>query len=502
MTESDNWADFRDRCEVALGVRIRENCLKKLRTLNGDFRDARENVTALLQRLTHAGNGLVTLRRGPTDNARTLRNYHQARLASSALYSTLSGWRCRSNHSHLFQARVLNHSSDGIVHFELLAEKEANPISNPREPLLVQVEQACGAKTADTGALPLVIQQLQEHKTNQPLATNTQFRHKKSRRIKVHITKMSSRLKTLVYSQSRSRAQSPAEQVPRLGNNPPTAVPEESKTKDLSPDPVRLSGFEDFCAKIKDTTADTPRRSYLGSWTEPSETQAQWYTVPFTGSLRSLHDLLSWMVEGSAANNTLCELTPECKIGLAHDVAKGIMQFYKTPWLASRQLSTSICGTALEPSPTTTAWVGHLYFVCQMDPKINPRGISPSAAPETGTFALAEAENELLFNLGILLLEFGFGKPWVNLKRDFLQLEAPGHTGTISDTRIAVALAQRVSLRIGPRYMQIVKKCLRCDFGTGDTDLDREELQRCFLNDVVGGLQKLHADMVRAFSTP
>jgi hypothetical protein len=40
-------------------------------------------------------------------------------------------------------------------------------------------------------------------------------------------------------------------------------------------------------------------------------------------------------------------------------------------------------------------------------------------------------------------------------------------------------------------YPKIIKKCLGCDFGLGETDMDNEDLQRRFLEDVVSELQQL-----------
>jgi hypothetical protein len=44
---------------------------------------------------------------------------------------------------------------------------------------------------------------------------------------------------------------------------------------------------------------------------------------------------------------------------------------------------------------------------------------------------------------------------------------------------------------MGLAYPKIIKKCLGCDFGLGETDMDNEDLQRKFLEDVVAELQRL-----------
>jgi hypothetical protein len=57
---------------------------------------------------------------------------------------------------------------------------------------------------------------------------------------------------------------------------------------------------------------------------------------------------------------------------------------------------------------------------------------------------------------------------------------------------------------MGLAYPKIIRKCLNYDFRLGETDLDNEDLQRRFLEDVVSGLQKLreHMTEVNVVSPP
>ena len=65
----------------------------------------------------------------------------------------------------------------------------------------------------------------------------------------------------------------------------------------------------------------------------------------------------------------------------------------------------------------------------------------------------------------------------------------------MSDYRIAEKLAQFLVNQMGLTYPKILKKCLGCDFGLGETDLDNEALQRRFLEDVVSRLHQLGEKM-------
>jgi hypothetical protein len=43
---------------------------------------------------------------------------------------------------------------------------------------------------------------------------------------------------------------------------------------------------------------------------------------------------------------------------------------------------------------------------------------------------------------------------------------------------------------MGPRFPTIVRKCLGCNFGLGENNLESRELQEIFLVNVVGALQR------------
>jgi hypothetical protein len=60
------------------------------------------------------------------------------------------------------------------------------------------------------------------------------------------------------------------------------------------------------------------------------------------------------------------------------------------------------------------------------------------------------------------------------------------------DAAFAVArrLLWRVSEKMGPKFADIVGKCIQCDFGHGQ-DLKLKALQECYYENVVQGLEDL-----------
>jgi hypothetical protein len=119
--------------------------------------------------------------------------------------------------------------------------------------------------------------------------------------------------------------------------------------------------------------------------------------------------------------------------------------------------------------------------------------VSSSCAPAATSsrapdHTMLGARNDILFRLGVVLLEIGFATPWSTLRANMLDT-LPNKSS--DDYTIADKLARLLVNSMGPNYSKIVRKCLGCDFGLGETDLASEELQERFLQDVVVALKGL-----------
>ncbi|KAK4981987.1 hypothetical protein LTR66_009556, partial [Elasticomyces elasticus] len=95
--------------------------------------------------------------------------------------------------------------------------------------------------------------------------------------------------------------------------------------------------------------------------------------------------------------------------------------------------------------------------------------------------------NLALCNLGLTFLEIGYRKP----VRELRALRDPHKI--ISGRKLLNGL----HTSLGPRYQEVMRKCLQCDFGAG-SDLSKETLQNavysevvCPLEDMIEGLKKL-----------
>ena len=97
--------------------------------------------------------------------------------------------------------------------------------------------------------------------------------------------------------------------------------------------------------------------------------------------------------------------------------------------------------------------------------------------------------NEVLFGLGVILLELGFELPIEILHRKN-ELES-GQKHQYSDYMTAVRLKRSVEKPLGGRFGRLTRKCLDCDFGTGEHGLRSPALKEAFHKDVIMELESL-----------
>lgn len=247
---------------------------------------------------------------------------------------------------------------------------------------------------------------------------------------------------------------------------------------------------EDFCDYFQHLQLSSTNRLYLG-FLRDAHLQ-RFYSSPISvascGS-QSLANIIAWVAE----EPVLRYIPRQCIIKLAGTLADGIMQFYSTPWLPKSGLGQSIRFFEALAAPNAAIQLKSPHFMVKLErpskgkervvvPLGRTKAIELSCAPFFGV------RNDLLFNFGILLLEIGFGRPWAVLKDNILKTIDGDEP---SNYDIAEKLAQLLVRQMGLTYPRVIRKCLGCDFGLGETDFDNEELQRKFLEDVVGELQQL-----------
>lgn len=486
-----------------------EEAIAELRELNRDFGSITEQIIKSLLEVCNEGSRNEYSIRRTAKSLNALQRYHRVRYASKALYSTLQAqWNCNTHHYHSFDVRVLDDDREGkgkaqaalsrYVTCELAVTHDDSSLP-VKGPLHLEIHQACDSDDEDHQ--PQTTDDTSTQRLRRVLEMDSDRQH-----IKVPTSKKSwtqrflSHFKSVSLNLPASANTVAIPQLPSLTQSIPDFYLGNQSTQPSSSSLTDLSLVDDVCKMAYDSMACCTDRSFLGSWSGP---HAQWFCVPTArttdGGSRALSDIIKWI----SKEPVLRSLPRPLLVELAGNVAEGIMHVYSTPWLASTDLGNNVRYSGISDSSSIAVQLKGPYFMARfhckqaredlVQPSINPVPCIALYSP----VHFAEARNELLFNFGILMLEIGYGRPWHELK----DAVTAAH-GELSDYKTAEKLAGQLVNQLGLTYSKIVKKCLGCDFGLGETDLENENLQRRFLEDVVAGLQQLKDYMVEMNIAP
>ncbi len=122
--------------------------------------------------------------------------------------------------------------------------------------------------------------------------------------------------------------------------------------------------------------------------------------------------------------------------------------------------------------------------------EVSVKGLADSLSQTSPFPARTLAPNPFLFGLGVIFIELAYEAPLHQLQRP-VDLEN-GRPDQFTEFFVAKRLSRSASSQMGPRYNNIIRKCLQCDFDCGD-DLSQPDLQEGFYRKVVcelGTLEK------------
>ncbi|KAJ4327238.1 hypothetical protein N0V84_002368 [Fusarium piperis] len=218
------------------------------------------------------------------------------------------------------------------------------------------------------------------------------------------------------------------------------------------------------------------------------------------GQQTSLAEIITWISEDEFARS----IPRTDMVHLAGSLATAVLQYHSTPWLPKTWESSQVlfCGSGdlLEDASSISSASPYFRVGFSTAPEaaqrseIGPRTMENPPNASNRVFQTSTpsslARNAILFRLGIILLELGYSQPWQQLRNRLLSTLTPENQ---TDYDAAEKLAQTPLLRnrMGPRFSTIVRKCLGCDFGLGESDLANEQLQGTFLVNVVEALQEM-----------
>ena len=197
---------------------------------------------------------------------------------------------------------------------------------------------------------------------------------------------------------------------------------------------------------------------------------------------------LAQLITHGSGEKASSELPQYQRLSHAKALALAILQFHTTPWLPESWKSDNVffCGTFEGGSQRR-----HGDAVPHLNATLAPaKSTAMSGSQTTKTLALPAGvvPNLLLFDLGVMLLELAYNAPFQALRQQETLLESANTA--VADFTAALRLADEVGIFLGAGFAAIVKKCLRCDFGCGNS-LDNPALQARLYEDVVCKLDRL-----------
>jgi len=251
-----------------------------------------------------------------------------------------------------------------------------------------------------------------------------------------------------------------------------------SKTKET----LRLT--QDLCLEICQGTTDCPDNGRIKDclcYVETSLDQTFRHEFYSRGpqthrptELATFDDILQHPVETS--------ISMVDQLKLARTIVSAVLYFSSTPWLAEYWGMKDLCffldrndlATSLRTLNLGVRFLGtdaaQLEGAMEGIDSPSDKQDSPSAIDDA--MLLHGIRNVTLHSLGVVLLQIG---RWSRVEPDdILQVRR---------------LAQQVP-RLGPKYHDLVQKCLNCDFGCG-SNLSRPQLQQAVYEDVVEELDAM-----------
>ena len=207
----------------------------------------------------------------------------------------------------------------------------------------------------------------------------------------------------------------------------------------------------------------------------------------------SLETVLSNLAENKPTSGLSCLE----RVRLAHSLATAVLEFHSTPWLSENWRSRNV----------------HFYGI--NDPRIEKLGLlntpllnatfsqshqqqvdnGPRPQETCENAVLSPIRNNILFGLGVMMLELGFETTMKTLRRS-QDLKA-GQEHAFTDYLTARRYKKSIATPLGARYGRITQKCLDCEFGVGEYDLKEPALQAAFFKDVIQELSDLEKTFKR-----
>ncbi|CEI63691.1 hypothetical protein FVEN_g6812 [Fusarium venenatum] len=423
----------------------------------------------------------------------SLEMYRQIRAASSSLYETLAlRWPCALHQRHVASITFRGDNKQLQSQKGIKFEAVVTPSESETSPLWLEIDCIDNARTCQPSSNSSPVVKLEINKTwsnvvdtlrkhSQPLVLES------AQRMPNKLSGQSISSQTLTTTKTTKVVRFQALSLK------PNEVDDlnESQQDDTHQEDTQLTNLEvidDICQHFQ-TTHSACEPTYVGYIQHSGLYRFYVPSSPRfpTSSQMSLAEMISWVAEDEISRN----LPRSAMVQIASSLACAVLQYHSTPWLPEMWQSSHVRFFGIKDwlQDSTNLSLTSPYFKVEFS-KADITGKGKAVDISLPYVAVRQVvRNEVLFSFGIVLLELGYSKPWHLLRPGILK-NLPFKKQV--DYHAAEKLAQSPLLRnrMGPRYATIVRKCLGCDFGLGENDLENEELQGIFLIDVVNALQE------------
>jgi hypothetical protein len=267
------------------------------------------------------------------------------------------------------------------------------------------------------------------------------------------------------------------------GSIPPTIPVHERDSNTILTAPSFIPPVEKLCAYFHSLQAQHPAISNNSAvYTErTSKFEHVVYRCPTPSGYANRTLSLKQILANDA--NLKKRETWASKFKLARLLTLGVLRFQSTPWFTGTLNSSDICFLENEPHAENQVYsLEDPFLHAQLSRDTSNQRLKESKACHL-------AQNELLFNLGVILLELGYDAhlQYLRCQEDIRDgaMEACWYTDFYTARRLGTSAARELDARYG----RLAKKCLNCDFGVGD-NLNSVELQCAVMMNIVNELDK------------
>jgi hypothetical protein len=261
--------------------------------------------------------------------------------------------------------------------------------------------------------------------------------------------------------QSQMSGKADANLAPSISVSPPL-----QRTIPRSPSSDRAREIGNLC-RVLVTAHGHGQECYLGVL-EDGFWQHHIYSVPgpatkaqMSGTV-SLYDMI----------HQAKKMAPRQKCTLALTLASSVLQLHDTPWLPRTWSTKDIL--FLENSDGGT--IPSQFYASQT---FTSESQSNAAVKHRRVF-----KNEVVFTLGVALLELAYGSSILSLKEPE-DLNDDGKVDSMTEFSIASRLARELIKYESENYARAVFRCVNCTFDTFASDFDDKEFREAFYQAVV-----------------